>query len=75
MSLWFDITRAREQLGWEPAYSNEAMFRDSYDWFLKNRADMGAENRSSHRSPAKQGGLRLLKGVARLPRALDGRRR
>jgi nucleoside-diphosphate-sugar epimerase len=75
MSLWFDITRARQELGWEPTYSNAAMFCDSYDWFLKHRADMGAENRSSHRSPAKQGALRLLKGVARLPRVFDGRRR
>ncbi len=71
MSLWFDTTRARTELGWEPAYSNKAMFIDSYEWFLRNRADVGAANRSSHRSPARQGGLRVLKAVARLPRRVS----
>ena len=73
MSLWFDTTRARTELGWEPAYSNEAMFIDSFEWFLKNRGDLDGANRSSHNSPARQGGLRALKAVARLPHAFSRR--
>ncbi len=40
-SMWFDIEHAREQLGWQPRWSNEEMFVQSYDWFLANRATAG----------------------------------
>ncbi len=59
-SMYFDIEPAREQLGWEPKYSNDAMLAESYDWFLAHRAD--AAGGSAHRRPVRQGALRLLKG-------------
>ena len=30
--MYFDQTRAHEELGWSAQYSNEEMFRESYDW-------------------------------------------
>ena len=59
-SLWFDITPAREELGWRPRWSNEEMICDSYDWFLSHRyaADAGA---SAHRRTPKQGLVQLAK--------------
>jgi len=33
-SMYFDITKARTELGWQPKYSNEEMFAQSYDWYL-----------------------------------------
>ena len=38
-SLWFDIEHVRDALGWQPQWSNEEMLADSYDWFLRNRAE------------------------------------
>jgi nucleoside-diphosphate-sugar epimerase len=63
-SLWFDTTRARTELGWEPVHSNASMVIESYDWFLAHRHELGGDGRSHHQSPAKMGLLALLK---RLP--------
>ncbi len=68
-SLWFDIEHVKDALGWQPKFSNEEMLADSYDWFLANRASTADEGKSHHRTIAKQGALKLLKGATRfLPR-------
>ncbi|MGH3496154.1 MAG: NAD-dependent epimerase/dehydratase family protein [Nocardioidaceae bacterium] len=64
-SLWFDLTAAKEQLGWSATYSTDAAFRDSYDWFLQHREALAGANASQHRSPAKQGVLAVAKKVLR----------
>jgi nucleoside-diphosphate-sugar epimerase len=63
-SLWFDITRARTELQWEPRHSNAAMVVESYEWFLAHRRELTAAGGSHHQSPVRLGLLRLLK---RLP--------
>lgn len=68
-SMWFDIAHATEALGWTPQWSNDEMMQQSYDWFLAHRrslAGSGAEGRSHHRRPAKQGALAALKLATRL---------
>ena len=68
-SMWFDIDHVRDRLGWQPRWSNDEMFADSYDWFVRHRADTGQAGRSQHRTAAAQGALRLLKAATRvLPR-------
>jgi nucleoside-diphosphate-sugar epimerase len=62
--LWFDITKARTELEWEPVHSNESMMVESYEWFLAHREEMRSAGRSLHQSPAKQGALRALRAVA-----------
>jgi nucleoside-diphosphate-sugar epimerase len=59
-SLWFDVTPARDELGWRARWSNEEMLCDSYDWFLAQRhvVHTGA---SAHRRTARQGLVRLAK--------------
>jgi len=64
-SLYFDISKARDELGWAPRYSNAAMIIESYEWFLANRSALATGGRSSHRSPVRQGALRALKWLAR----------
>ena len=64
-SMWFDITHAREALGWQPQFSNDEMFAASYDWFVANRARTENAGASHHRTSAKQGGLRLVKAAMR----------
>jgi nucleoside-diphosphate-sugar epimerase len=65
-SLWFDIDHVREALGWQPQWSNEEMLADSYDWFVRNRADTDLQGRSHHRTIARQGALRILKSATKL---------
>lgn len=61
-SLYFDITKAKTELSWQPRYSNEEMLTDSYEWYLKNRDKvLSAHGGSHHRSAVKQGVLRLVK--------------
>ncbi|MGZ6965222.1 MAG: NAD-dependent epimerase/dehydratase family protein, partial [Acidimicrobiia bacterium] len=63
-SLWFDITRARTELSWEPRHSNASMVVESYEWFLAHRAELGERKGSEHQSAARLGALKLIK---RLP--------
>ena len=65
-SMWFDTTHVTESLGWQPAWSNDEMFVQSYEWFLANRASTGSLDASHHRRSAKQGALGLIKKTTRL---------
>ena len=68
-SMWFDIEHAREQLGWNPKWSTDEMFRQSYDWYVAHREET-SQGASEHRRSARQGALALLKHATRLlPRA------
>jgi nucleoside-diphosphate-sugar epimerase len=61
-SMFFDITKAQRELGWQPRFSNEEMFLQSYDWYLKNReAVLRSHGASHHRSAVKEGVLGLVK--------------
>jgi nucleoside-diphosphate-sugar epimerase len=49
-------------MGWKPAYSNDAMFQESFDWFLANYDRLAAERAgSAHRRPVKEMFLRVVK--------------
>jgi nucleoside-diphosphate-sugar epimerase len=63
-SLWFDTTKARTELGWEPRHSNASAVIESYDWFLAHRDEPETAPRSHHQSPVKLGVLEVLR---RLP--------
>jgi nucleoside-diphosphate-sugar epimerase len=67
-SMWFDVEHCREQLGWEPKFSNAEMFAQSYDWYIANRAEAESshEGQSHHRRSTKQGALKVLKRATRL---------
>jgi nucleoside-diphosphate-sugar epimerase len=67
-SMWFDIEHARTQLGWEPQWSTDAMFAQSYDWYLAHR-DTAGSGASHHRRSAKPGMLTIVKrATGLLPR-------
>jgi nucleoside-diphosphate-sugar epimerase len=63
-SLWFDTTKAREELGWQPKHSNAAMVVESYEWFLAHREQLATTTGSHHQSPVRLG---LLRALSRLP--------
>ncbi len=62
-SLYFDVTKARTELGWEPKHSNASMVIESYEWFLAHRNDSDGSSRSHHQSPVRPGLVRLLKAL------------
>ena len=62
-SLWFDTTKARTELGWEPTASNAEMVVESYEWFLAHRRDLAERGGSHHQSPARLGLLEVLKRI------------
>lgn len=63
-SLYFDISKTRNELGWKPKFSNEQMFIASYDWYLENKNKVfSGQGLSHHRSPVKQGLLKLVQWV------------
>ena len=62
-SLYFDSTKARTELGWEPKHSNASMLVESYDWYLAHRDEVEG-GKSHHQSPVRLG---LLEVLRRLP--------
>jgi nucleoside-diphosphate-sugar epimerase len=62
--IYFDVTPLLN-LGWQPKYSNDDMFRESYDWFRHNKEELAAENAASvHRRPAKEKLLWVLRQLS-----------
>ena len=61
-SMYFDISRAKKELLWQPCYSNIDMFIESYQWYLSHRNQvLSARGASHHRSAVQEGVLRLVK--------------
>jgi nucleoside-diphosphate-sugar epimerase len=57
----FDVSRL-VKMGWKPRYSNDEMFRESFDWFRENHGKIKSEaDASPHRNDVKQRVLALLK--------------
>ncbi len=53
------------RLGWKAKYSNDEMFRESYDWFRNNYDRLAAEKAGSpHRRPVKENILKILKKLS-----------
>ena len=60
-SMYFDTSKAEKELAWTPKYSNNQMFVESYQWYVKHRQEVLTHQGSSHhRSSLKQGVLRLV---------------
>ena len=59
--MYFDVSRAETDLGWQPRWSNDEMIAQSYDWYCEHRHEvMTRRDASHHRSPVKLGILKLL---------------
>jgi nucleoside-diphosphate-sugar epimerase len=65
-SLWFDVSRAKRELGWSARWSNDEMLCQSYDWYRAHKAAVlrGGGTASPHRSAIKQGVLALLRRLS-----------
>jgi nucleoside-diphosphate-sugar epimerase len=58
--IFFDVTPLLD-LGWRPQYSNDDMFRESYEWFKRHRGEGSGAVGSVHRLPTKEKLLWLLR--------------
>ena len=65
-SLYFDIKRARAELGWEPQHSNASMVIESYEWFLAHRERSRGWRRSARTTsrPCRPGLVRVVEVAA-----------
>lgn len=63
--FYFDISKAKCELSWEPRYSNTQMLIESYDWFVANydKIKLGKEH-SIYSRPQKQGISKLIKIIS-----------
>jgi nucleoside-diphosphate-sugar epimerase len=60
---YVDVSKASRLLGWEPRLSNEQTLRETYDWYLANRARLGSGG-LTHRVPWNQKALGLLRRIS-----------
>lgn len=71
-SMWFDTSKARAELGFQPRFSNIDMFCQSYDWYVAHREETLAKRSGSpHNTAVKQRALRLLPSLLALLPAAD----
>tara|TARA_A100001011_G_scaffold400685_1_gene517570 strand:- start:4906 stop:5937 length:1032 start_codon:yes stop_codon:yes gene_type:complete len=64
-SLYFDISKAKKELGFSPKFSTSRMFQESYDWFLENRHLINSQNNNSvHKKPVNEALLKLLRWIS-----------
>jgi len=60
-SLYFDVSKAQRELGWQPRFSNAEMVVESYEWYRAHRDELARAHGSHHQSPVKPGLVRALK--------------
>jgi nucleoside-diphosphate-sugar epimerase len=61
--FYFDISKAKGELGWEPKDSNADCMRRGYDWFVKHDQH-STESNEGHRKAPNQGILRTLRRLS-----------
>ena len=62
-SMYMDVTKAKSGLGWQPRFSNQEMFIDSYRWYVENRAGIlkKREGASLHQTAVKERALSVVR--------------
>jgi nucleoside-diphosphate-sugar epimerase len=59
-AFYFDIDPLL-QIGWRPAYSNDRMLKESYQWFLEHGREGPGGGASPHRKAVRESLLRVLR--------------
>ena len=59
--FYFDITKSREILGWNPKSSNLDALKASYSYYLRNRQKIDSNFGTTHSNSVKQKILKILK--------------
>ena len=64
-SMWFDISKAQRELGYQAKYSNRAMVIETFDWYRAHKG-LAVGARSRHTSPVKQQILSIVPHLLRM---------
>jgi nucleoside-diphosphate-sugar epimerase len=62
--FYFDITKAKRMLGWNPKMGNLDALKAGYDYYISNRGPADSDFGTTHRKPVRQRVLGLLKKVS-----------
>jgi len=63
-SLYFDMSKSKNELKWKSKHSNIQMIKESYDWYIKNRDKiLLTKGKSHHKSMVKQKILYLFSKI------------
>ncbi|QZP37089.1 NAD-dependent epimerase/dehydratase family protein [Halobaculum magnesiiphilum] len=62
--FYFDISRARDDLNWEPQDSNADCLRRGYEWFIDSTSEESEESGEGHRKAPEQGALNILRKLS-----------
>ena len=65
-SLYFDISKAKNELNFKPKYDTSKMFFESYDWYLKNKDNIENSGKSHHKSITKESALKIVRIISKL---------
>lgn len=61
---YFDISKARRLLGFQPTQSNAEMLIEAYDWYLEHHMEYENRYGTTHRHALRQKLLRLLRALS-----------
>lgn len=59
--FYFDVTKAKRILGWQPKESNRDCLIKAYDWYLENSKSIDKDFGTTHRKAVKKGILSILR--------------
>lgn len=62
--FYFDISKAKNDLDWEPQDSNADCLRRGFDWYINNTARVTKQHGEGHRKAPDQGVLELLRKLS-----------
>lgn len=62
--FYFDVSKAKDELGWQPQDSNAACMRRGYDWYVTHEHHSESVAEEGHRKAPDQGVLRLLRRLS-----------
>lgn len=62
--FYFDVSKAKEDLGWEPRDGNRDCMAGAYDWYSEHGGERGEADGAGHRHAPDEGVLRILRRLS-----------
>ncbi len=59
--FYFDVSKAKRLLGWQPKQSNVEMMCEAYDWYIAHRDKVDSSFGTTHKKSVKQRALAILR--------------
>jgi nucleoside-diphosphate-sugar epimerase len=62
--FYFDISKIKNRLGWQPTYSNNEMLIESYKWYRDHRQQAQSQLGTTHRKAVRQRMLGIVRSLS-----------